>query len=415
MIASTPVNIEKTLVFCKTDDDIYNAFNAKGAAGTTAGSLCAADFNQSINVNQFGKTQDRVRIIAKRKSVYSENFFDGYIKGCGSWQVTGYIKKNSQWYKAEVIRIPSKYGLFAKGRGLFETDILKNKTVLLIGCGSGGAPVALGLAQLGIGIIILVDHDRLEVGNITRNPAGIKDIGRYKISVMKEMILNINPYTKVITCNEKVTQKNQDKIAGLIAQSDIVINAADDPKCRIIINKHCVEQGKPLIMGGCFRRAYGGQVFYIRPGHTPCYQCFLNNVPGVAEDYEISNQQQADSISYSDRQIPVEPGLANDIAPISQKIVKLTLTEIMRNEETTLKTLRDDFKAFWYLWLNRREPDTAYENLAPMGFGLDMSIMRWYGLPMPKDPACSCCGDITNRTEDGKKIAISEKDMDIFR
>jgi hypothetical protein len=63
-------------------------------------------------------------------------------------------------------------------KGLFETDVLKDRSVLVVGLGTGGIGIALELAKAGVGKFILVDHDRLKVGNVTRHAAGVSFVGR---------------------------------------------------------------------------------------------------------------------------------------------------------------------------------------------------------------------------------------------
>ncbi len=395
--------------------DIYNGIGAEKAAGKTAGSIFISCDSKNINVTQFGKPQDMVRIIAWPKSVCSEGSIFEPAENRGSWVLAGYTKKNSYWQKAEVMRVPAKYEMFSPDRGLFESSLLADKCVFIIGLGSGGSPIVVELAKLGISKFILLDHDRLEVGNIVRHQAGLSDLGRLKTEVMKDKILDINPYAVVVTCSEKITADNKHLVKDFISQSDIIINAADGYEAKIIVNQLCVELNKPLIMAGAFRRAYGGQILFVESNQSPCYQCFLNANPAMAGDIEISNRQQASSVAYSDRPVAAEPGLSNDIAPICQKVVKLTLTYLLRDKDTTLKSVNDDLIAHRYLWLNRREPGTDYENLAPMGFGFgEISIMRWYGLPMDKDPACPCCGDFVGSTAKKENFKIEKEDKDFF-
>src|SRR5439155_20202598 len=81
--------------------------------------------------------------------------------------------------------------------GILETTVLKDKTVLLIGLGTGGAHAAIELAKCGVGNFILVDRDRLSVGNVVRHPGGISQVGRFKVNVIRDLILEKNPDAKV--------------------------------------------------------------------------------------------------------------------------------------------------------------------------------------------------------------------------
>jgi len=413
---SHTANTESPIWFRSLDNgETYNGIGAESTAGKTAGSIFVSCDGKNINATQFGKSHDKVRIIAWPKSVcFDSSVFDPAIYQ-GPWTLTGYIKKDGHWQEAEVMRVPAKYEMFSPERGLFESSLLADKCVFIIGQGSGGSPIDVELAKLGISKFILVDNDWLEVGNIARHQAGLSDLGRLKTEVMKDKILDINPYAVVVTCSEKITADNKHMVKDFISQSDILITAADGYEAKKIVNQLCVELNKPLIMAGAFRRAYGGQVLFVEPNRSPCYQCFLNAIPAMADDLEISNRQQASSVAYSDMPVAAEPGLSNDIVPICQMVVKLTLTYLLMDKDTTLKSVNDDLIAHRYLWLNRREPSTDYENLAPMGFGFgEISIMRWYGLPMDRDPACPCCGDFVGSTAKKENFKIEKEDKDFF-
>jgi tRNA A37 threonylcarbamoyladenosine dehydratase len=77
--------------------------------------------------------------------------------------------------------------------GILETTILKDKTVVCIGLGTGGAFVTVELAKCGVGNFLLVDRDRLSVGNVVRHPGGISQVGRSKVNVLRDLILDKNP------------------------------------------------------------------------------------------------------------------------------------------------------------------------------------------------------------------------------
>jgi hypothetical protein len=81
--------------------------------------------------------------------------------------------------------------------GILETTILKDRTVLCIGLGTGGAHVAVELAKSGVGHFMLVDRDRLSVGNVVRHPGGISQVGRTKVNVTRDLILEKNPKARV--------------------------------------------------------------------------------------------------------------------------------------------------------------------------------------------------------------------------
>ena len=91
------------------------------------------------------------------------------------------------------------YEISSRHHGLIETDLLKNSSVLIFGLGTGGIQIAINLAKCGVGNFYLIDPDRLEIGNICRHQAGISHIGRKKVLVAKDLLLEKNPDIKVHT------------------------------------------------------------------------------------------------------------------------------------------------------------------------------------------------------------------------
>lgn len=278
--------------------------------------------------------------------------------------------------------------------GILETTVLKDRTVLCIGLGTGGAHVAVELAKSGVGHFILVDRDRLSVGNVVRHPGGISQVGRTKVNVARDLILEKNPGAQVEVHVMDVGFENRDVLAGFVQASDLVICGTDNRQSKLLINELCVSADKPAVYGGAFRRAYGGQILRVRPKQSPCQQCFVSSLPDEASDVEVSSQDDADAIAYSDRPVAVEPGLSLDVLPIATQLAKLAMLELLADKSSTLNVLKRDFDAPWYLWLNRPEPGTQYADMPPLSESRDeMTINRWYGIYFERDEQCPVCGD----------------------
>ncbi len=255
-----------------------------------------------------------------------------------------------------------------------------------------------------------MDHDRLEVANVGRHVAGLSHVGRRKTKVMADLVREKNPCAQVRTFETQVDFSTIELVRNCVREADVVIGATADQRSGRILNGLCIEESKVLIMGAAFRRAHGGQVLRIRPRVGPCYVCFLVQVPGVAADREIASAQQAERLAYTDVAVAIEPGLSNDIAPISHMMVKLVIQELLVGTETTLRSLDEDLVAPWYLWLNRREKGTCYEQLKPMRFDTgEMSILRWYGIDLPRNRACPACADFVEQSCNGLGVEVSEE------
>jgi len=346
-----------------------------------AGSVIFVDNIKNTEVADAGSEDDVVRILIEKNKP-----LDTHTKG--------FVKNNGRWHKARVSIVPVKEQLFSRFSGILETGVLSKKRVLIAGLGSGGSAIAVSLAQSGIMNFTVIDHDRLEIGNISRHAAGISDVGRLKVNVVRDLIHQKNPFAKVTWLADKVCWDSRESVRELIQQTDLVICATDNRISKRVMNQLCIEEGKTMIVAGAFRRAYGGQVLRVRPGKSLCFQCFLDSLPQQAQDQEITSIEQSQGLAYTDKPVPIEPGLSNDIAPINQMVTKLAIQHLLEGTETTLKSLDEDLTADLYLWLNRREAGTSYEDFEPMEYNVDgLSVMRWYGIDISKNPACPECGD----------------------
>jgi molybdopterin/thiamine biosynthesis adenylyltransferase len=318
-----------------------------------------------------------------------------------------FVSPEGAAYRARIVsqgrqHLPSANIVFAdvepqlalRRMGILETGILKDKAALCIGLGTGGAHVAVELAKCGVGRFMLVDRDRLSVGNVVRHPGGMSQVGRSKVNVVRDLILEKNPNARVEVHSVDVGFANRDLIGRLVRTADIVICGTDNRQSKLLINELCVAADVIAVYGGAFRRAYGGQILRVRPKRSPCHQCFVAAMPEEASDVEVSSATDASEIAYSDRPVAVEPGLSLDVLPIANMLAKLALLELVADKSSTLNTLRRDFEAPWYLWLNRPEPGTQYANWPPLSESSDeMTINRWYGIHFDRDKACPVCGD----------------------
>ena len=393
---------------CLDHGDAYSTVCAGSGGDLVPGTLCTAAQLDGIRVSDIGTADDHVRVIASWHRL-GQDSDAASPESRGVWRTRGYVREDDQWQERAVEVVPVRDRLFSRIDGIFETGAIADKRIFVVGQGSGGAPTTLDLVKSGVSHLILMDHDRLTVGNVARHVLGLSDVGRLKVKAMADRIRDKNPFASVETWAEKVCWETQDLVRQCARKSDLVICASDEHYSRVILNKICVEENTPLLMAGCFRRAYGGQVLRIRPRKTICYQCFLQALPEAAHDREISSQEDANPIQYSDRPVPIEPGLATDIAAISLMVSKLAIQELLQGQPTTLQSLDEDLVASWYIFLNRREKDTDYEGLDPLEFNVgSMTILRWYGIAMDRDPGCPCCGDFLTHAAAEAGIEISQ-------
>lgn len=152
---------------------------------------------------------------------------------------------------------------------------LKAASVLLIGAGGLGSPLAMYLAAAGIGRIGLVDYDVVDASNLQRQIIhGTKDIGRPKLDSATDRIHDINPYVAVEPYNVPLTSDNALEI---LAKYDVIIDGTDNFPTRYLVNDACVLLGKPNVYGSIFRFEGQASVFDARVG--PCYRCLFPEPP----------------------------------------------------------------------------------------------------------------------------------------
>lgn len=291
--------------------------------------------------------------------------------------------------------IPERSELYSRSKGLLETDVLKNKSVGIVGLGSGGSPIAIELAKAGIGNFVLIDFDRIELSNVARHICGINDLGRYKTYAVRDYILQKNPYAEITTLEIDVNEHST-ACAEALAKVDIIICASDNDKSRFFLNDLALKFKVPALFGRAITRAVGGDVLRVRPYVGPCYNCLYSQDLRNTEEEVSQKERQAkkflpDYTSDESLETIVQVGLASDIAPITNFMVKLALVELSRGTNSGIASLEEDLIADFYIWANRR--DYVYDNWSKLEYNFNKpSILRWYGAKVEKDPNCMSCG-----------------------
>jgi molybdopterin/thiamine biosynthesis adenylyltransferase/rhodanese-related sulfurtransferase len=159
--------------------------------------------------------------------------------------------------------------------GLEGQKKLKAASVLVIGTGGLGSPVALYLAAAGIGRIGLVDYDVVDFSNLQRQVIhGSAVIGKLKVESARDRMLDLNPDIQVEVYNEPFTSENAMRIAQ---DYDILIDGTDNFPTRYLVNDVCVLLGKPNVYGSIFR--FDGQASVFDATRGPCYRCLFPEPP----------------------------------------------------------------------------------------------------------------------------------------
>jgi len=231
-------------------------------------------------------------------------------------------------YQIVKTEVASKERLLDRILKITSNDILIEKTVLIVGSGSGGSTLAKYLGCTGIGRIILIDSEELEVANIIRHEGGIDDLGRPKVDICKRIIESHNPFTVVEAYNFDAA-KNAEKLEGLASQSDLIIGSSGSTKVDRILNKISVERRIPAIYGGVFEKALGGYVLVVRPFETACYNCLF----GITSQSYSVDKEAIQSYGLSEEELHQQQGLWIDISFPALILSKMALA-ILQGEQS---------------------------------------------------------------------------------
>ena len=121
--------------------------------------------------------------------------------------------------------------------------ILQNRfssaTVAICGLGGLGSNIAIALARAGVGRLILVDFDRVDLTNLHRQQYKASQIGKYKTEALAENLLEIAPYIKIKPITERITEDN---FAILLESADVVCEAFDRAEAKAMLVNGVLEQ-----------------------------------------------------------------------------------------------------------------------------------------------------------------------------
>ena len=216
--------------------------------------------------------------------------------------------------------------------------------MLMIGAGGLGSPAAYYLASAGVGSIVLVDGDAVDLTNLQRQILHTTErVGTPKAESGKTALHAINPEVEVTAVTLRVDAV---ALVELVKRATVVLDCSDNFVTRHAINRACVMHRKPLVSGAAIR--FDGQiaVFDLRTDASPCYACLFP--PGDAADELCSTM--------------------GVFAPLTGIIGTMQAAEALKLAAGIGHTLHGQLMM------------------------LDALTMRWHSVRVTRDPACTVCG-----------------------
>ena len=158
---------------------------------------------------------------------------------------------------------------------------LTDARVLIIGLGGLGSSSSVYLAAAGVGHLVLVDFDEVDISNLQRQIVhATKDIGRLKVDSAAEHLLELNPEIQVTKIDHKI---ENEELEDQIKLSSVVLDCSDNFKTRFAINDACVKYKIPLVSGAAIRFEAQVSVFDSRHEDSPCYRCLYGSEAEVEQ------------------------------------------------------------------------------------------------------------------------------------
>ncbi|MBI3171431.1 MAG: HesA/MoeB/ThiF family protein, partial [Hydrocarboniphaga effusa] len=153
--------------------------------------------------------------------------------------------------------------------GVHGERLLRDSGAVVIGLGGLGSAASLYLAAAGVGRLLLVDRDRVDLGNLQRQVLYTQgDRGRPKTEAARERLAALNPD---VQCEMFEGSLAPERLRQMVQASDVVLDCTDNFPTRFAINEACVRAKKPLVSGAAIRSEGQLAVFDARQPASPCY------------------------------------------------------------------------------------------------------------------------------------------------
>lgn len=218
---------------------------------------------------------------------------------------------------------------------------LLGSSVVLVGAGGLGSPVALYLAAAGVGTIGVVDFDSVDASNLQRQILHNFDrLGMLKVDSARETLTALNPDVKVVTHSERLTAANA---LELLAGYDLIVDGGDNFPTRYLVNDVSLHLRTPVIHGSVYR--FEGQAAVFSPYEGPCYRCLFPQPPPP----ELAPSCAEAGV------LGVLPGIIGSIQAMEAIKMLLALGDSMVGRLLVYDALEQDFQTVKI----RRNPDCA--------------------------------------------------------
>lgn len=221
---------------------------------------------------------------------------------------------------------------------------LAEARALIIGIGGLGSAASIYLTAAGVGKLVLVDFDKVDLSNLQRQIVhGNSDIGRPKVESARDHLLALNPDIKLVLIDHAL---QNEELSQQVELADVVIDASDNFQTRFAINQACFDARTPLVSAAAIRFEAQISVFNTADENSPCYRCLYGESAAVEETC-------------------TENGV---MSPLLGIVGSIQAAEAMKLIMEVGRTLQGKLML------------------------IDILNMEWHTATLPKNPACPVCG-----------------------
>jgi adenylyltransferase/sulfurtransferase len=256
---------------------------------------------------------------------------------------------------------------------------LKNLHVTVMGIGGAASSIINNLLLLGVGQLVAIDHDTVELSNLNRQFIHhVEHIGMPKSESLKIYAQRLNPHVSVIARQLKINEKTVDE--GIDPETDLIIDTFDKWASRSIVNRFAIKHKIPYLMAGVVSNCF--YTTLLRSPHTPCLNCLVGR---------FQSPSVADSFVPAIFAINILPIAAMGAFSIAELIKYLKAGEVTNQFYFgSLYSTKQDIR-FFSLFLSKHFKKISEEQ--GVRWGSDWSSEGITKLKLSRDPGCRVCGN----------------------
>lgn len=289
------------------------------------------DQRKDLPIVLYGLKEDRVTIISSLKhknglekiGLFHPSRDHAEDPSCLHFYMEEGKLKSSKKFDIDIVNYITQFN--QRNHGIIDDSCLRRSSVAMVGVGSGGSAMAEDLIRCGVTNLTLFDFDTVSISNLCRSRYNLFDVGKKKTECVRKKALRINPRVNIRIYDEDVLEMESDKLAQILKDSDLVIEATDSVNTKILINGLAYHHS-PVIYPAVYEMGKGGDILFTMPG-LPCFECVFKSIMNQLKEVKKGEWD------YTTGQKKPMTALLSDIQVIAARGVKIALAILTADTE----------------------------------------------------------------------------------